>query len=590
MSVTSYKERRKPGQGQGQEAEAGYGEDTGREDSLDESGYVEHAVKAQKLENVAVADKTTEAHRLQAAGCAEETAKTDSLHPRVAEPIRNMPEADPVSRQGHTRRKTMMVQYVICLGAFLSNLSAGMFNIALVDIAGEFGVTLQSTQWVVTAYLLVISVCLPLMGRLGDLAGRTRIHNAGYFIFMLGALACVFSPSLGWLIPLRILQGLGASMYQATNMALIVSIFPENQRGRALGLMSTFVAAGSMVGPSLGGVLIQWFSWRTSFAMLAAVSAAAWMLAQRLIPREEPRRASRLDLTGAAMFAAALTGLVAALNLAGTSGFGSPPVVAAVAVFGLGLGLFIWWCLPARWDAASAPRRASREPFIPLGLFQNAGVNSGIFITIATYMAAFSAQLVLPVFLRQELGLSPAAAGLLLMAYPAALILSAPVFGRLSDKHGIMPILSAGLQLMAVTLLVLGFLSLSYPPALLAALIILLGISMGMITSPNNSLVMRETPREHLGVISSILALSRNLGMMFGTVAGGGLLAAGAAAASGTGAAPAIAAAAGGSLRGYHAVFVLCAVLVATSLGVAALSQRQSRLKHQKRQEETLSS
>lgn len=514
----------------------------------------------------------------------------NAQRPGASGPFRNMPDVDPLPHTVQPRRKIMMVQYVICLGAFLSNLSAGMFNIALVDIAGEFGVTLQSAQWVVTAYLLVISVCLPLMGRLGDLAGRTRIHNAGYFIFMLGALACVFSPSLGWLIPFRILQGLGASMYQATNMALIVSIFPENQRGRALGLMSTFVAAGSMVGPSLGGVLIQWFSWRTSFAMLAAVAAAAWVLAQRLIPREEPRRASRLDLTGAAMFAAGLTGLVAALNLAGTSGFGSPPVLAAVTVFGLGLGLFIWWCLPARWAGASAPRRAHREPFIPLGLFQNAGVNSGIFITIVTYMAAFSAQLVLPVFLRQELGMSPAAAGLLLMAYPAALILSAPIFGRLSDKHGIMPILSAGLQLMAGTLVVLGFLSLSYPPALLAALIILLGISMGMITSPNNSLVMRETPREHLGVISSILALSRNLGMMFGTVAGGGLLAAGAAAASGNSGASAVAAAAGGSLRGYHAVFVLCAVLVAASLATAALSQRQRRLKRQKRQEETLSS
>lgn len=546
MSATSYKERRKAGQGQGQEER-----ETGQ---------------------LAEAEQTIKAKSHRAAGAP------------------NTPEADPLPHTVQPRRKIMMVQYVICLGAFLSNLSAGMFNIALVDIAGEFGVTLQSAQWVVTAYLLVISVCLPLMGRLGDLAGRTRIHNAGYFIFMLGALACVFSPSLGWLIPFRILQGLGASMYQATNMALIVSIFPENQRGRALGLMSTFVAAGSMVGPSLGGVLIQWFSWRTSFAMLAAVSAAAWVLAQRLIPREEPRRASRLDLTGAAMFAAGLTGLVAALNLAGTSGFGSPPVVAAVAVFGLGLGLFIWWCLPSRWAGASAPRRTHREPFIPLGLFQNAGVNSGIFITIATYMAAFSAQLVLPVFLRQELGLSPAAAGLLLMAYPAALILSAPVFGRLSDKHGIMPILSAGLQLMAGTLVVLGFLSLSYPPALLATLIILLGISMGMITSPNNSLVMRETPREHLGVISSILALSRNLGMMFGTVAGGGLIAAGATAVSGSGAAPAVAAAASGSLSGYHAVFALCAALVAASLAITALSQRQSRLKRQKRQEETLSS
>lgn len=496
-----------------------------------------------------------------------------------------------------TQHRTLL-QYVICLGAFLSNLSAGMFNIALVDIAGEFGATLQSAQWIVTAYLLVISVCLPIMGRLGDLAGRARVHNAGYFIFMLGALLCTFSPSLGWLIPFRILQGLGASMYQATNMALIVSFFPQNQRGRALGLMSTFVAAGSMVGPSLGGVLIQWFSWRTSFGMLAAVAAAAWVLAQRVIPRDRPQAGAGLDLTGAGFFAAALSGLVAALNLAGASGFGSLPVLAAAAVFALFLGLFIWWCLPARWSpaspgspvrervassrgnrAASPGRTCNGEPFIQLGLFRSAGVNTGILITIVTYMAAFSTQLVLPVFLRNELGLSPAAAGLLLMAYPAALILSAPVFGRLSDKHGIMPILSAGLQLMIATLLVLGFLSPAYPVALLTTLIILLGGSMGMITSPNNSLVMQETPREHLGIISSMLALSRNLGMMFGTVAGGGLIASGAAAAAGAGT--------GGSLRGYHAVFALCAALVAASLALTALSQRQKR---HKRQEETVSS
>lgn len=493
-----------------------------------------------------------------------------------------------------------IVHYVICLGAFLSNLSAGMFNIALVDISGEFKATLSEAQWIVTVYLLVISVCLPIMGKLGDLAGRTRVHNSGYFIFMLGAFACAFAPSLGWLIAFRVLQGLGASMYQATNMALIVSVFPPNRRGQALGLMSTFVAAGSMIGPSLGGVLIEWFSWRVSFALLAAIGLLAWLLAGKYIPRDKPEGKAKLDLTGAGLFAAALTGFVTALSLAGTVGFGSWQVLLLLGLFAAFLLLFLGWCRPSRWrddrsgksaqgdrgvraesatgaaaagagEAVAGAAEAVPEPFLRLDLFRHAGVNTGILVTIVTYMAAFSSQLVLPVFLRNELGMTPAAAGFILMAYPLALILAAPLFGRLSDKHGILPILAAGLQLMIGTLLALGFVSPAYPLALLIALIVLLGASMGMITSPNNSLVMRETPQEHLGIISSILALSRNLGMMFGTVAGGGLLAAGSGASS---------------LHGYRSVFAVCCLLVAASFIATALTTRT----RQKRREETVSS
>ncbi|WP_438431508.1 MFS transporter [Gorillibacterium sp. sgz500922] len=457
------------------------------------------------------------------------------------------------------------VHYVICLGAFLSNLSAGMFNIALVDIAGEFRASLSSAQWIVTVYLLVISVCLPLMGKLGDLVGRTKVHNTGYLIFVLGALACAFAPSLGWLVGFRLLQGFGASMYQATNMALIVSVFPPGKRGQALGLMSTFVAAGSMIGPSLGGVLIEWFSWRASFGLLAAVGFAAWLLAERMIPREPATGQARLDLTGAGLFAAALTGFASALSLSGTQGFASWPVLLLLALAGLFLALFLRHSRQARWNAAEG-----REPFLPVALFRHAGVSAGILITVVTYLAAFSAQLVLPVFLRSELGLSAAAAGFCLMAYPLALILAAPLFGRLSDKHGVLPILAAGMQLMTAALLALGFLSPAYPLALLLALIVLLGASMGMITSPNNSLVMRETPPEHLGIIGSILALSRNLGMMFGTVAGGGLLAAGSGA-------PA--------LHGYRSVFAVCCALVAGSF---LLTVRSTRQRH--RREESVSS
>lgn len=356
-------------------------------------------------------------------------------------------------------------------------------------------------------------------------------------------------------------------MYQATNMALIVSVFPKEQRGKALGLISTFVAAGSMVGPSLGGILIQWFSWRSNFWLLTAISLIAWLFAHRLIPKDEPEKVeSRLDVPGAAFFAISLTGLVTAVNLGAQWGWGSWQVSALFIVFGAGAVAFIGWCLPSRWKRAGE----GKLPFMKLGLFRDAGVSVGIIITIITYMAAFSAQLVLPVFLLSELGVEPATAGLIMMGYPLSLIIFSPLSGSLSDKLGTFPLLSTGLLLMTAALIVLGFVSPAYPIFFLILLIVLLGGSMGIITPPNNSLVMGRTSKTDLGLISSMLALSRNLGMMFGTAAGGAMLA--------------LPAQGAGGVAGFRMIFVLNTALVIIVYVTMLISFRFARHK------ETLSS
>lgn len=501
-------------------------------------------------------------------------------------------------REQTNGRSRWLTPYTICLGAFLSNLSAGMFNIALVDIAGHFGIELAASQWVVTVYLLVITICLPMMGKLGDAFGRRKIHNTGYFLFMLGALLCALAPSFGLLVAFRILQGFGASMYQATNMALIVFVYPERQRGKALGLISTFVAAGSMAGPSLGGFLIEWFSWRTNFWLLAAVAAGAWALAMRYIPKDRGAERSNLDFTGAGLFAAALTGLVTAAGMGGSWGWTSPAVLLLLLLFaGAALG-FVFWCWPTRWSGDSAAKqgegsrkrqkgqahrasqtRQAREtrlkgsPFLNLELFRDAGYSAGIMITIVSYMSAFAVQLLLPVFLRTQLGVSAAGTGLMMMGYPLALILSAPLSGSRSDKQGPLPLMTGGLIVMAAALAILGAITPAFPPAAIVALIVLLGAAMGMISSPNNSLVMSRAPKQQAGLVSSILALSRNLGMMFGTAAAGSLLAAGQTAAGDADAEGAA------GLGAYHTIFSLCALLVVVFLLTFLLSVRQTRRK-----------
>ncbi|WP_340021487.1 MFS transporter [Paenibacillus sp. FSL K6-1096] len=431
------------------------------------------------------------------------------------------------------------VKVVICLGAFLSNLSAGMFNISLVDISADLQIPVASAQWVVSIYLLVISVLLPVMGRLGDRFGRRKVHNLGLFAFAAGALGCALAQNEAMLLGFRVVQGAGASMYQATNMALIVSLFPAEQRGRALGLMSTFVAAGSMAGPGLGGFLIQWFAWESNFWLLAAAAAAVAVLAHRLIPGDTETAGGRINLAGAAWMAACLSSLMIAFDLGSRSSFLTLPVLLLLAV---SVGLAAGYMAYVRFSQRMNP--AADNDF---SLFTDRSFVVGIVITVITYMAAFAAQLALPSLLRLS-GAEPAWVGLIMIGYPLALVVTAPVSGNIADRKGPVGILTAGLLLMSITLLALGLGSPALSAGAMVLPVVLLGCAMGLITSPNTSIVMGLAPKAQLGRVSSVLALARNIGMMFGTAAGGLMI--------GSGNRPS------GS---YLAVFIVCAAAVGLS-------------------------
>jgi EmrB/QacA subfamily drug resistance transporter len=413
---------------------------------------------------------------------------------------------------------TRIARYVICMGALLSNLSSGMLNVALLDVANTFGQDVGTTQWVVTIYLLTISVCLPLMGRIGDNRGKRNIHNLGFALFLLGSICCALAPNFGLLLSARIVQGVGAAMYQATNFALIVSLVPTENRGRALGTVSTFVAVGMIIGPSLGGLVVQWMSWRANFWLLAGISAIIGLLAQLVIPRDHPANQTPLDIFGAALFTAGLGAFVTALSMGSSWGWISLPMLALIAIFAASLFVFIRWSRSSRWE------KSGLEPFIHISLIQIPAVRLGLLIAIVSYMSAFAAQIVLPIFLRSELGLSPAVAGALMVGYPASLIFSAPISGGLSDKYGSTRIMIAGLCLMALSLTALGFLSQQLPLAYIVLVILLLGSSMGMISSPNNNMILSSVDKRWQSFMGSMSALSRNIGMMCGAILGGTLM------------------------------------------------------------------
>lgn len=455
-----------------------------------------------------------------------------------------------------------LVKYVICLGAFLSNLSAGMFNVSLLDISLDLSISPASAQWVVSIYLLVISALLPIMGKLGDRLGRRKVHNAGLFAFAAGALGCALAPNAMLLLGFRAVQGVGAAMYQATNMALIVAVFPKEQRGRALGLMSTFVAAGSIAGPALGGFIVQWLSWESNFWLLAGVAVVVGVLAERSIPRDTEIAGGRLDIGGVIYFAACLTTLMIALDLGGRSSFLSLPVLLLTGVSVLsGAALTVRQRYLRRLNGRGGQAKVPDHAGNSLLLLGDRRFTSGIAITVITYMAAFAAQLALPAVLRLG-GMEPAWIGLTMIGYPLALVIVAPLSGAIADRKGPLGIMTYGLLLMAATLVVLGLTTPEPGTGFILLPIVLLGCSMGMITSPNTSLVMGLAPKENLGMASSLLALSRNIGMMFGTAAGGIVIG------SSSGFV--------GSDMSYRAVFLACSVAVALVCILSAYVYRRA--------------
>ncbi len=417
-------------------------------------------------------------------------------------------------RSGASRTASYsMLLFTVCLGALLSHLSVGIVNVALPDMAVQLDSPVSSVQWVISAYLLAVTASLPIMGKLADRFNKRLVHNNGYWVFGAGALLSALAPSLPLLVSSRVLQGVGAAMFQATNLAIISAVYPEERRGRALGFVSTAVAVGAMLGPAMGGLIIEWLPWHALFWVQVPIAAAIFLMAQRFVPLMQPGQTKRLDLVGALFFVSASTGLVAGLSMGSEQGWDSWLTLTAFVVALLGIGWFSFWT------------KRTEDPFIDVAMFGDPMVRVGISISLVSFTAAFAALATLPFYLRGMLDASPAITGLTLMAYPLLLSLLGPVGGALSDRFGSFAIILGGLIVMVSSLLGLSSLSGSWSVYHAGAWLALLGASMGTITAPNYNLLMSQVPKTSLATMTSLIALARNLGMVLGTAVGLSLIA-----------------------------------------------------------------
>ncbi|RKQ33534.1 MFS transporter [Oceanobacillus halophilus] len=393
-------------------------------------------------------------------------------------------------------------------GTFLSHFSAGLVNIALPNLSIYFEASVGAVQWIVTGYLLMVMLFLPIMGNLADKLGKKHIHNLGYLIFGCGIVLSALSTSLGFLIASRLLQGIGAAMLQATNMAIITENYSEEKRGRALGIISTAVGVGAMLGPSAGGLIINWFSWQMLFYIQVPIIIVSVLMAIKFIPNDKKeKQTSSLDYVGAALFGITVPSIIFVLNQIGEGQMNNTLLYIGV----IGVVSFILFMV---WT------KKRENPFINRKLFSPPMVKAGSVIIVVSYMATFAAMVVVPFYLQGILGVSPSVSGFLLMSYPLLLAIFGPISGMLSDRLGSYLVVMVGLMFMLGALICLSLLSASSSLATVAIFLCFLGIAMGVLTSPNYNLIIDYVSIRYLGIITSTIALLRNFGMAIGTAIG----------------------------------------------------------------------
>ncbi|WP_255416855.1 MFS transporter [Polaromonas sp. SP1] len=444
----------------------------------------------------------------------------------------------------------------LSLSMLLSSLGTSIANVGLPALAEAFSASFQQVQWIVLAYLLAITTLIVSAGRLGDLMGRRRVLLAGIALFTAASVLCGLAPTLGWLLVARALQGAGAALMMALTMAFVGETVPKARTGSAMGLLGTMSAMGTALGPSLGGLLVAGPGWRALFLVNVPLGVAAFGLAQRCLPVDGPRpdtRRAGFDPLGTGLLAMTL----AAYALAVTTGRGHFGALnlALLAAAALGAGLFVL----AESKVAT--------PLVKLAMFRQPDLSASLVISALVSTVMMATLVVGPFYLSRALGLNAAVVGLALSAGPLAAALAAMPAGRMADRFGAQRMTIAGLVGIAAGALVLSMLPASLGVAGYVAPLVVMTVGYSLFQTANNTAVMGDVAADQRGVVSGLLNLSRNLGLITGASVMGAVFAWASRAVDIAAAEPEAVA------TGMGVTFGVAAALIACSLAIAAASR-----------------
>jgi len=391
----------------------------------------------------------------------------------------------------------------VCIGALMGQLDASIVTVALPTLQRTFSTSVGSVTWVGLSYLLVLVATVTAVGRFADMWGRKLLYVYGFIVFIVGSLLCGLAPDLGALIAFRALQAVGAAMLQANSLAIIVLVVPTRSLGRAIGLQGAAQAIGLALGPTVGGLLLAAGGWRLIFFVnlpLGLLGAGAPLL---LVPRSvHLTTRAPFDWRGLGLFFPTVVALLSAISFGATLGWTAPVIIG---LFAAAIGLAVMFV---------RRERSTSAPMISLSLFHNTRFSAGIASGLGSYLVMFGVLLLIPYYLERSLHAGTARAGLELMAMPLAFGIIAPLAGRIADRVGARPLTVSGMTLVAASLCTLA--ALRPDPLGLLILLGVIGIGLGLFTSPNNAAIMGAAPTDQAGMASGILNMTRGFGTALG--------------------------------------------------------------------------
>lgn len=393
---------------------------------------------------------------------------------------------------------------LIIAGNFLGMLDSSTVNLALFPISQGLNITISQVQWVIIAYMLVLTVLLPFFGKLGDIFPKNKIYATGFSVFALGAFLSFLANNFYLLIGFRCLEAAGASIMIANGPAAIATLFKGSERGKALGMNACIVAIGGMSGPAVGGFLIHFFNWHAIFLPSVPVAIAGAIISYNLLPSYVKKKVFKFDYKGFIYFTTGLFALLLAISEGHEWGWKSLKIISLGVITLIFGGLFYF---------------RDKKINYPLINFRMFGIKTFTFGNIAvmtSYMCMFTNGVLLPVFLQEINHYNAFLTGLLVLPYSIASSAVAPFAGTYSGKHGSRTLTILGPAIYITALIIFTTFNTSTPKWEIVLASIIMGIGNGCFQSPSNNAIITSVTKDELGIASGILSLSRNLGNILG--------------------------------------------------------------------------
>ncbi len=387
--------------------------------------------------------------------------------------------------------------------------SMGMVFIALSQIADTFEITLRSASWIVIVQGLTISAFMLPMGRFADIIGRKKVHLIGLIFFASGSVFTALAPSFGLLILARIVTAIGNSMGQSVGTAMVLSVFPARERGKAIGAQTTSVAIGGAMGPVIAGIVLQFLPWQSLFLILTipigiAFIAGYFILDEKVVSQQGSGIKPSFDWMGAIVSGVMIIIVVILINNPFDVAMISTPILGGIISAVLLLAFFI------RWELRSS------SPMLDLRMFKNVMFSMAIATRFLGFLGTTTVRFLMPIYLISLRNIEEAAAGGILFLTSLGMAAAASSSGRMGDKIGERRFTVVGFVMLIGTAVAFMMFSSETSFWIVSLVLLVNGISMGLWGVPNNSTILGSVSKESFGVVGALTNLTRNVGNVAG--------------------------------------------------------------------------